>query len=258
MADDVVVQAQSTLFARQGLTTQTKAYSLPLSLAGSIAYAYLYSGVLADVWTAEQLALKALLLQDSKIIPGGQTLYNIQSLNPLAFPGAGDLANIYQKDPFSTDYETSTSDLFDRVFATARAAAQTGPVNVRGGTARQAFEFAELSTQISINRFKEIWQNQLALASVVEQAVQIANAVINQIREEQLKAQQLQAGTEQGLVMQTLSAAEQAAKDKEVHIRSLAGASEFLGVPIMRTQEALEGQGAQAPVTTGFGMSYWR
>ena len=258
MADDIIVQAQSTLFARNAYTDQRKGYFLESGIVGSLRYAYQNSGVTAANFSAEQLALLGLLGQDSEIIPGGITLYNNQALSPDGFTGAGDLYNIYIKDPFSTAYEDSTNDLFDRVMLSARALAQSGPENVRGGTARQAFELAEVDTLISITRFKEIWQNQLALAAVVVQAVQVAGTIELGRRDVQLKAQQLQAGTEQGRVMQTLAAAEQLDRDRSTHVRNLAGASEFLGVPQMTTSETMEGQGTQGPVATGFGMSYWR
>ncbi len=259
MADDIIVQAQSTLMTRNAVTDARKGYFLEPLLVGSLRYLYLLaSGVTATAWSAENLALINLLTQNSEIIPGGVTLYDNQAISPDGFAGAGDLYNIYAKDPFSTEYEAETNALFDRIFMAARAVAQSGPENVRGGTARQALELAELETLISINRFKEVWQNQLATAAVVVQAVQVAGTIELGRRDVQLKAQQLQAGTEQGRVMQTLSAAEQLDKDRNTHIRTLAGMCEFLGVPQMLTTETMEGEGMQTPVSSGFGMSYWR
>ncbi len=256
---DVVIQAQSTNFNRQGTTQQFKAYNLPVAVASYLQYLYTNSSVSGTVTAAEQSALYALLLQNSEVIPGGLTLYNIQALSPTVFDGSAELLAIIQQDPFSTTYETSTQAVYDRAYLTARNAAQSGPTNIRGGTARQAFELAELDTLQSINRFREIWQNQLAVANLVERAVQLFNAVAAETRNEQLKAQQLQAATEQGRVVQTLSAAEMVAKDKDLHLRALAGSAEFLGVPQMLTQEALQGEGVgQGATLTSFGMTAWR
>lgn len=256
---DVVIQAQSTNFARQGETWQWKGYTLPSSLAAYIQYLYSYTAMASSLFSTELAALYGLMIQNSQIIPGGLTLYDIQNLDPTLFTGAADLQAIYQQDPFSTEYETSTQALYDRAYLTARNAAQSGPSNIRGGTARMGFELAELDSLQSNNRFREIWQNQLAMAEIVVKAIQVANAVESEIRNEQLKAQQLQAATEQGRVTQTLAAAEQLGRDKELHLRSLAAGGEFLSLPYMKTSEALQGEGpGQGSITTSFGMTAWR
>lgn len=256
---DVIIQAQSTLFNRQGLTQQYKGtfYSLPI-LYSLITAAYQNYVVGAQVCTDEQGSMDNLLRQNSEIIPGGVTLYNVQALDPTLFPAAAELQLLYRLNPFSTTYETSTQALFDRSYATARAAAQSGPVNVRGGTARQGFELAELGTQQSNARFKEVWENQVRVAQIVIQAAALANQSESQRRGDQLKAQQQQASTEQGRVMQTLGAAEVIVRDKEAAARMYALAAEINGGSQMTTIETLAGQGFQGAVNTSFGMSNWR
>lgn len=254
---DTVVQSQDTTFQRVGDTWQLKGYALP-----SVVYNPLYwlLGMVPAVslTTAEQQFLANLLAQDPEILPGGLTLYQMQALNPLTFAGAAELESLFQLDPFSTDYETGTKTLYDRQFATARATAQSGPINVRGGTARQAFELAELSTLQAMHQFQEIWKNQISVAQIVLTAVRESTTVTNAIRALQLKSQEQQAATEQGRVMQSLSAAEQSLKDRESWLRTVAGGAEFLGVPEMHTEESLQGRGYQQGITTSFGMSSWR
>lgn len=256
---DVIIQAQSTLFNRAGLTQQYKGlFSAPTTLIPSVVALYSNNVIGSQISLAEQAALYALLTQNSEIIPGGLTLYNIQALNASLFPAAENLQALYRLDPFDTTYETSTQALYDRAYATARAAAQSGPTNVRGGTARQGFELAELDTQFSINRFREVWENQVKIAQVVIAAASLANQAESQRRGDQLRAQQQQAATEQGRVMQTLSAAECLERDKEASARSLALAGEIAGGTQMTTIETLAGQGFQSGVNTSFGMSNWR
>lgn len=256
---DVVVQAQSTQFQRQGTTLQTKNYNLSTgNLLSYMISAFQNAVVAGTLSSVEQAMLQQLLGQDSEIIPGGLTLFDIQSINPDLFLGSADLQQIYQKDPFSTEYETNTADLYNRIYAIARSVAQSGPTNVRGGTARQGFELADLDTQQSINRFREIWQNQLAMAGLVIHAAQVAASMSTARYDLQLKAQQQQAATEQGRVMQTLSAAEQLTRERESFIRACALGGEFTSLPTMTTQENLEGQGFQAGVNTAFGMTSWR
>jgi hypothetical protein len=255
---ETVIQATDTTFARQGYSFQQRAYLLPGSVNSGITSAYTLSQLSSSLTTAEQNALYGLLSQNTEIIPGGLTLYNVHSLDPIVFSGSGDLQAIYQRDPFGTDYEDETEELYVRSYSTARAAAQSGPTNVRGGTARQALELADLDTQMSINRFREIWQTQLATADLVTKAIEMANRIETERWRLQLSAQQLQAGTEQGKTQQVLAAAEQVTRARETNLRTLAAAAEFFGVPQMRSDEDLRGVGYQSGVQTNFGMSYWR
>jgi hypothetical protein len=186
------------------------------------------------------------------------TLKNVQEISPEVFNGAAELQLIWQQDPFSTEYEEETQALYERGYDVARSAAISGPSNVRGATARQAFELSDLDTNQAINRFREIWQNQLAVAGLVITAVQAHNAIAGTRRSAQLQAQQLQAGTEQGRVVQSLSAAELLSKFQNDHIRTFAAGAEFAGVAEMITNESLSGRGQQGAVSTAFGTSYWR
>lgn len=259
---DVVIQAQSTLFNREGDTWQRKQYEGSSALASLMGNIALNTQVLSSLTSAERIALAVLFATTySTIIPGGQTLYNLQaedSGDPKQFTGAAALQSIYELDPFGTDYETETEDLYERSYLIARAAAISGPLNVRGATTRQAFELAELDTRMSINRFREIWQNQMSMAQVVTQAVQVANTAEAERRNALLRAQQQQAATEQGRSVQMLQAAEQLNNDINTHIRTLSLGGEFLTVPTMWTHEQLQGQGFQGGATTSFGMSTWR
>ena len=252
MAGEVIIQAQDTTFQRAGTTNQRKGYFLPgnLVLTQSVP-----SGTIIAL---EQALLAALMSQDNACLPGGLTLKNVQEISPEVFNGAAELQLIWKKDPFSTQYEDSTKLLYERGYEVARSAAISGPSNVRGATARQAFELSDLDTNQAINRFREVWQNQLAVAQLVIAAVQAHNAIANARRAVQLQAQQLQAGTEQGRVVQSLAAAEQLTRLRNDHIRTFAAGAEFAGVAEMITNESLAGRGQQGAVSTAFGTSYWR
>lgn len=258
MADDTIIQATDTRFSRQGYSSQQKNYLLPGTTNAYLTSAIANGSLSGTLLSAVFGSLYGLASQDTEVIPGGLVLFNINSLEPEAFHGSGDLQAIWQKDPFSTDYENETDALYERSFAVARAAAQSGPVNIRGGTARQAIELADLDTQMSIARFREIWQNQMAMAQLVTQAVQVHNAIESDRWKLQLNAQQLQAGSEQGKAQQVLAAAEIVAKLEENSLRNIAAGAEFFGIPQMRTDESLSGIGFQSGVQTSFGMSTWR
>lgn len=252
MAGEVIIQAQDTTFQRAGLTDQRKGYFLP----GGLVLAYPLLG--ATIFNIEQQLIAALMAQDSSCLPGGLVLSNIQLISAEVFNGAAELQQIWQKDPFSNQYEVETKALYERGYEVARSAAISGPSNVRGATARQGFELSDLDTQQAVNRFREVWQNQLALAQIVIAAVQAHNTIANARRAVQLQAQQLQAGTEQGRVVQSLAAAEQLSRLRGDHVRGFSAGSEYLGVAQMITSESLAGRGQQGAVSTAFGTSYWR
>jgi hypothetical protein len=255
---DTVIQATDTTFARQGFSVQQKGYLLPGTVNSALTNAIVNSGVGGGLLGQVFSSLLGISGQNTEIIPGGLSLYNIHALSPSTFQGSGDLQAIWQRDPWGTEYETETEELYERSFAVARAAAQSGPSNVRGGTARQAIELAELDTLQSITRFREVWQTQLAMAQIVTQAVEVHNRIETDYWRLQLNAQQLQAGTEQGKAQQVIAACEVVNKFQDSNTRNLAAGAEFFGVPLMRTDESLRGVGFQSGVQTSFGMSSWR
>lgn len=259
---NITIQAQSTAFDRFGNSRQFKGYDFTVRSAGDIpAYveaAFKRSALPLQINADEQALLDGLITQDKQCLPGGQTLADIQALIPDEFNGSAELQVLYRRDPFSTQYEEETADLYDRQFLIARSTAQSGPVNVRGGTARMGFELAELDTQQAINRFREIWQAQMRMAEIVQASVQLANAVEAERRTAMLNAQRQQAATEHGQVMQSLAASEIVERIRSEHTRANAAAAEFLGVPNMLSYEDIHGQGFQQGITTAFGSSYWR
>jgi hypothetical protein len=259
MADtEITVQAQSTEFRRSGVTNHKKGYYIP----GSISDLFYQLAYNASTNTTNASAMRQMLynlfVQDPTYIPGGLTLKNIQSLFPTAFSGAPDLQSIYRKLPFSTEFETETKALYERQYSKARTEAQSGPTYVRGATARQAFELAALDTEMANNRFLQVWQAQVAIAQIVVAAVQTASQAESERWRLQLQAQQQQAATEQGRVVQSLSAAENAIAMQSGEVRALGASSEFLGQQEMVIREDLLGSGFQQGTPTGFGTSYWR
>ncbi len=259
MADqDFIFQAQDTSFRRSGNSFHRKGYIFPGEISGVLSSAYNATSPGAVLGAAERVFLLNLLLQDPTFIPGGITLKNVQSIFPAAFGGAADLQLLYQKDPFSTEFETQTRALYERQYDKARATVQSGPTNVRGATARQAFELAALDVEMANNRFKEIWQAQVAIAQLVIASVQTAVQAETERWRLQLQAQQQQAATEQGRVVQSISASESLDRVREANIRSIAAGVEFLGQSQMGIEEDLIGQGFQQGSTSMHGMSIWR
>lgn len=255
---EITVQAQSTAFRREGITQHRKGFVFPSGLGTLISDSAFNSSVSGTFATGERAFLYSLLTQDPTVIPGGITLKNIQSLFPWAFNGAENLQSIYQRDPFSSEFEEETRALYERSYSKARAVAQSGPTNVRGGTARQAFELAALDTELSNNRFREIWQAQMAISQVVIAAVQAAGQVEQDRWRLQLQAQQQQAATEQGRVVQGLSASESATAMRASHERLISSGIQYLGQEQMEIEESLEGEGRQGSAATQFGTTYWR
>lgn len=257
---DLVIQAQSTAFRRAGSTSQQRTYPGLNSLYTNIVSTNLLGSLISSsLAAAEQTRLALLLGQNVEEIPGGLTLYNIHALSNTAFTGQAFLEALLLRDPDSTAYQTATEAAFEESFAVARSMIASTPVNVRGGTARQAFELAELDTQISLTRWKELTGRYDTIINQNLQATQLLQATLGQIRRDQLQAQQQQAATEQGQVMQTLAASDAVNKIREASTRMSGSIGEFLGWPTMTVTEALEGQGVgQSGTATTFGSTIFR
>src|SRR5437867_78938 len=252
------IQAQSTEFSRFGTSDQRKGYFLFGDLVSYLVGSYVNAGQFGGLTPRENAFLTYILSQDPQCLPGGLTLQTSQDISWSAFPGSAELQAIWTQDPFSVEFENNTEAAYTRAYSIARSIAQSGPTNVRGGTARQGFELAELDTQFSIQRFEAIWRNKLAVAQIVMNAVHIANNIEEARRSASLQAQKAQAATEQGRVQQGLAACEATQRMINDGIRANAAGAEFLGVPQMVTTEDMSGQGFQQGIQTSFGASYWR
>lgn len=261
MADgsSIIIQAQDTFFKRRGQTTHLKGYQTHSWVNQAIHDGTVLNNLGSVSSALEQAAMNALLARDVTILPGGVTLKNAQTaIAPNAFNGAGDLQAIYEKDPFGSEFEDETRALYERSYAKARTVARSGPINVRGGTARQAFEDTALDVEMSNNRFREIWQAQLALAQLVTAAVQLAtNAEVERWRV-MLQAQNQQATNENAQIMQALTASERLSQIRDADLRYISAAAEIMGQGQMTIAEDLEGYGQQGSAQTMFGTSFWR
>lgn len=255
---DVVIQAQSTLFHRDGHQLQNRYNELPSLFPDFMDWTVTTTPVPLDSVTKEYTELTTLVNQNPTVIGGGTTLFNVQNTKISDLPGQNTLLSIYSQDPFSVEYENETEALYERSFDIARARSRSGPANVRGGTARTAFESAELDLQMSLNRFKEIWQNQVTVSQMVTSAVQVASAAQAQLRSAWLQSQQQQAATEHGKAQEKLAAADQLNKDRESHLKACSLVAEVRGKPHMDSFEYYDGWGFQGATNTGFGYAIQR
>jgi hypothetical protein len=263
MADtEIVIQAQSTAFSRHGNTWHRKGFTYQQPWIGNaLSQGLLNSTPWNDTAAFEQGTLRRILdptLFDETVIPGGISLKNVQSIPWSAFNGADKLELIYNKDPWSTEYEDETKALYERSYLKARTVAASGPGNVRGGTARAAFEMVALDVEMSNNRFREIWQVQMALAQLVTTAVNIAADKEAARWGLILQGQQQQAATEQGRLSTMLQAAGLVEQMRESNARLIPMAAELFGNPLMWVEEHLDGYQQQGSAQTTFGMNYWR
>ena len=237
-----------TSFRRTGTSQQARAYSLPGALASLIASNYGDTRLSPTVGTAEQNFLLNLFNRSAGVIPGGLVLKNIYDTDPTAFSGSPELAKMIARDPYATDYEDSTKDLYERSFDKAKSAVQSGPSNVRGATARQGFALSDLGTQESLNRFREIRGQQDKEAGIVQQAVQISNLIENARRGAHLQAQNQQSGAESARTREALGATTGTGAIRKMHLGALATGGEFVGVPRATVLENLVGRGSQTGI----------
>lgn len=235
----------NSAFRRKGIAEQTRAYSLPSSVSGGLNTAYTGAAVDPAVSSGLGSFLQTLLNKNPQTLTNGSVLDAITQIQPGTFSGSDALTTILQRNPFSTNWEDATTDLYNRSFDKARAAAQSGPTNVRGGQARQAFEMADLDTQQSMERFKAINEQGQREAGIVEQAAQIYQAIESMRRGQQMQAQGQQVAGETAQTAQGLDAGRVVNQQRQVHTGTLALAAEMLGIPTTTQKESYRGAGRQ-------------
>lgn len=241
-------------FARKGTSTTQRSFSLD-SLIGDIIRQNAAAGAVpSTLKNAENSWLTGLLGTDSTSHGGTSVLDNIKALLTGTFTGSGGLDNIIARNPYSQDYENSTAELYNRSYNTARAAAQSGPTNVRGGQARTGFELADLGAQQSMNRFREVRGQQDKEANSVMNAIQLANMIENLRRGQQVQA----IGTDETIkhsLRSDKTAGAQATNQKRMTSNAdLNLASQVLGVPQTKTTDDLVGKGNQSSSASNWGV----
>lgn len=244
----------SSKFERKGTSTTQRSFSLD-SLIGDVIRANAAGAAIpTGLQDAENSWLTTLLGRNDQTHGGTSLLESIKSMLTGTFTGSGGLDTIIARNPYSQDYENSTAALYNRSFNQARAAAQSGPANVRGGQARTGFELADLGTQQSMNRFREIRGQQDKEASTVMNAVQLANMIENLRRGQQVQATQADEGIKHVQRGDKLEAAGKVNQKRATSNADLNLASQVLGVPTSKTTDNLTGKGVQATDTSNWGV----
>jgi len=243
----------NTAFDRSGTSTTQKQFALPSDLGTALSNLYNAPAVSSNLSNLDTTFLSGLLQRNASQMPGASTLDTFSTLDPTTGVGRSALETMIAQNPYGSDYETNTQDLYERSFDKARAAAQSGPANVRGGTARQGFELAELGTALSQNRFRDIKQQQRQDAGVVGEATQIANAIEASRRGISIGAIQQRNAGEATRNQQGLDASGRVAGNRQVNLGNLALAADVLGSPKTTQTDNLTGQGQQ--VQSQFGWS---
>lgn len=244
-----------TSFSRTGTSVAKQTFDLPSALASKLAELYIASPLNSQHSVAESTFLQNLLSRLGSSVPQSRNLIPMANMAPSDFIGADSLDSIIARNPYSQSYEQATQDLFDRSYATARAAAMSGPSNVRGGTARAGFELADLDTQMSNNRFREVSQQQQQQAGITNQAVSIANAIDTGRRGQSLQAIQQLTSAELGRDQQGLEASGAVGRNRTASHANLALASQILGKPTSTVTDNMSGEGDQSGNSTHWGVN---
>jgi len=247
----------SQAFQRRGTSDVQKQYTLPSDLGAQLTNLYKAPPVDTTTTNLERNFLQGILSRSNADFSGKSVLTDQQNLLPSGYSGQPSLDRIMSRNPYSTDWENATTALYNRSFDKARSAAQSGPTNVRGGTARQGFELGELATGMSQNRFKDISEQQNKEAGIVSQAVQTANIIEQSRRGTQQQAVTAQNAIELGRNQQSLDASKPIAQNRSINLQNLALASEILGVPKQTQTDNLSGEGQQIQNSQGtnFGLT---
>lgn len=255
VAFDVSVEGgtTSTEFQRQGTSEQQKQYQLPADLAALIESNYKTSRIPSSLTDSEVSFLQGLFTLVQSAIPGLSVLSQNQGINPTTFGGSSTLSSIAGQNPYSTDWENQTQGAYERTFDIARAKAASGPENVRGGQARAAYELSDTNTAASLNRFREVNDQQRATSGVVTDAIRTAQAIENARRGTAMTAQAQEVNSGNAWRSQGLQASGQLTPLRANSLGQMTMASEFLSSPKLVTSDNLSGKGNQSHFNWGAG-----
>lgn len=245
----------NTSFSRQGTSSVDKKYQLPSDLSALVGKMYTGSQLNQGTTDNEQNLLNTLLQQSAAGVPGLAAVQEAEGIDPTNFSGLSGLNSITARNPYSSDYENAIGSMYDRMFAKGRSLAQSGPQNVRGGTARQGFELAELDANIGRNKFNDVRQQQDKEAGVVQNAIQMLNAIENMRRGSKLQAQGQHMAGEHTRKGESLQAASGVNAIRGANNQNVQLAGELLGSPTQTTTDNMRGKGNQATNSTSIGGS---
>ena len=243
----------ATKFTRQGTSTTDKSFTLPTDLGNLIQKAYTGSGIPASTVSNESNLLNLLLARTIGNVPGLSSLQTSEGIDPTSYEGLTALKTMSQRNPYSSDYESAIGDLYDRQFSKARSIAQSGPSNVRGGTARQGFEVAELGADQARNKFREVRGQQDKEAGVVQGAVNTMNTIESMRRGSTLQAQGQHQASESARTGEALHAQSGVDSIRKANQGNIQMAADMLGNPRQTVTDNLSGRGQQASSSSGFG-----
>jgi len=243
----------NTRFRRSGTSESQKSYSLPASILSLVSGAPLTSATSTDLGGAESSAILELLMRAITDLPGLTALVEAEGIDPTVYSGVSALNNMSLRNPYSQDYENAIGSLYDRQFEKARAMAQSGPANVRGGQARQGFEMGEIGAQIGMNKFKDIREQQDREAGVVQNSINIMNTIENMRRGSRMQAQGQHVAGQSARVQEQLGATDSLSRRRASHLGELQLAGELLGSPKTTTTDNLQGRGSQNSTSLSFG-----
>jgi len=140
-------------------------------------------------------------------IPGSDIFDGLVNLDPHGYHGHTQLQTQTELDPFNLDWATQSNPRYDDAVDRALLRVNSGPGAVRGADGRNALIQADAINQLSLNRADELRRQQLAEASMQNQASQMMEAMESGRRAQQLSAQNQQNAQLRGTEGQALQAA---------------------------------------------------
>jgi hypothetical protein len=236
---------ETTDWDRDLHTTNWNKNDLPGNLSSLVNQAFTQVPITSAVNNAELSMLEEFLGRVAGNIPNFQNLKSVadMALSPGGFQGESSLQRVYNRDPYGGTYENETNDLYERSFDKARAAAKSGPTNVRGGVARNSFELAELDTNMSQNRFREVDNAQKQQAGLTNQSVQLANMIEAGRRGQAIQGAGLMNQNIMGRDQQRLEASAAVSRNRNANAMNLGLASKLLGTHVNEQRDDSHGHG---------------
>lgn len=260
MADiggNIIIEAQSSAFARQGNTVTGRGYRFyndPVYGGGGAGVVNSIMRAIESVMPSDQTigamdaGLTRILGIDPTYLPMREVLNEVGSISSSDFAGKEELEDFIEENAAgiqNTPMYQNLAALYDRAANDTFNSVINRPEVIRGGIPQASYLVAEKLEALARERYRETVQLYMQYKPLQLEAIKVLATIPNTIYQTKLRAQEQAASVYISSLNAINGAAGAASDGKRAAAPLLQLGAEVFGAPIQETTEHLEGAGFQ-------------
>lgn len=239
------VSNTDTSFERSGTSTSSSNHTVPSGLAALLSALGTASQPQTGLTAQQSTALSSILTRPTSDVPNPGVVNDTATQSPTGFEGFSNLRTMSNVDPYSDQFETDTTEAYQRRAGEALAGLQSGPMAVRGATERVPMAQGQAAVSLAEGRGGEVRQAQTQQAGISQGAAQLMELMQAARRAAATAAQSQQFQQIYGILGQRLGASGGVDSTKGANSQGLNTAANWLSGNTSSTTDALRGKGSQ-------------